>query len=454
MIGNFSKNISEFIADLKGPDGKIYYGWWNILACYPVIMFVFASPLVLLQFIYVDIENEYGLPRGDILTIATFKFTVAAIIAMCAGFYIDKFGAKRAVYICGTVTGFGFIYWHFIGQIPTMDITTSIWIAGIPLGFSSMPLLVATKTICAKWFNKRLGLAMGILAGASSISGILFTPFYAWLVETVGWRDALPLVSLAIFFIGFPVFHFLVRDNPSSAEIQHEFADSDAKNKAIKSNLLEPEKYDNVPEFIDYVKKPQFLIICLVLVIVGFVDQGFGKNISFYIMNDLGFTRSELAWTTVYSFVLGFGSRLAFGWMFDKYSFKGITICYLLIVVSIAMAFGVQGIVTLYIFQMARGFSQSGILVETPVFAKHSFGSNHLGKMLGFFSATSAVGLAMGPRTIGMMHDTYGNYENAFYLCIGLMLFCSAIVYTLKPVYWLKLQEEKVMMASVKFSKK
>ena len=109
---------------------------------------------------------------------------------------------------------------------------------------------------------------------------------------------------------------------------------------------------------------------------------------------------------------------------------------------------------TLYIFQMARGFSQSGILVETPVFAKHSFGSNHLGKMLGFFSATSAVGLAMGPRTIGMMHDTYGNYENAFYLCIGLMLFCSAIVYTLKPVYWLKLQEEKVMMASVKFSKK
>jgi MFS family permease len=135
-----------------------------------------------------------------------------------------------------------------------------------------------------------------------------------------------------------------------------------------------------------------------VLLIIGFVDQGFGKNISFYVMNDLGFTRQQLAWTTVMSFLFGFGSKLAFGWLFDKYSFKGITICYLLIVGSIAMAFGVEGIITLYIFQMARGFSQSGILVETPIFAKHSFGPNHLGKMIGFFSATSAVGLAIGPQ--------------------------------------------------------
>ncbi|MBT5186790.1 MAG: MFS transporter, partial [Kordiimonadaceae bacterium] len=148
-------------------------------------------------------------------------------------------------------------------------------------------------------------------------------------------------------------------------------------------------------------------------------------------------------WTTVASFLLAFGSKLAFGWLFDKYSFKGITFCYLLIVGSIAMAFGVEGIITLYIFQMARGFTQSGILIETPILAKHSFGPNHLGKMIGFFSAISAVGLAFGPRTIGIMHDTYGNYDNAFYLCIGLMLICATIVYFLKPNYWLMLKEEK-----------
>ncbi len=454
MTGTITKTYRRLIADFIGPDGKIYYGWWNILACYPVVMFVFASPLVLLQFIYVDIETEYGLPRGDILTIATFKFIISAIVTLFAGFYIDRFGAKKAVYICGTVSGIGFIYWHFIGQIPGIDVTTSIWIAGIPLGFSSMPLLVATKTLCAKWFNKRLGLAMGILAAASSVSGVLFTPFYAWLVEAIGWRDALPMVSLAIFFIGFPIFYFFTKDDPSSEEIQCEFADADDKSKKVKSDLLEPAKADQLPSFMNYARKPQFIIICITLLMIGFVDQGFAKNVSFYIMNDLGFSKQEMAWTTVFSFLLAFGSKLAFGWLFDKYSFKGIAFCYILIIGSIALAFGVQGIVTLLIFQMARGFTQSGILIETPIFAKHSFGPNHLGKIIGFFSAVSAVGLAFGPRTIGLMHDRYGNYDNAFMLCIGLMIICTIIVYFLKPTYWLKLQREKrLLMSDTKMAK-
>ncbi|MBT5073483.1 MAG: MFS transporter [Kordiimonadaceae bacterium] len=443
MAGDFAKNVSDFWADLKGPDGKVYNGWWNILGCYPVIMFVFASPLVLLQFIYVDIENEYGLPRGDILTIATVKFAISAVVTFIAGIYVDRFGGKKAIYICGTVTGLGFMYWHFIGRIPGLDITTSIWLAGIPLGFSSMPLLMAAKTLCAKWLNKRLGLAMGILAAASSVNGILLTPFYAWLVETVGWRDALPVVSLAIFFIGFPVFYFFVDDNPTSAEIQCEFADAGDKKSTVKSSLLEADKSGKAPEFKEYAKKPNFIVICLVLLIIGFVDQGIGKNISFYIMNDLGFSKQEMAWSTVFSFVFGLASKLTFGWLFDKYSFKGITICYILIAISIALAFGVQGIATLYIFQMARGFTQSGVLVETPILAKHSFGPNHLGKMIGFFSAISAVGLAFGPRYIGMMHDYYGNYDYAFYLCIGLMIFCATVLYFLKPDYWLLLQKEK-----------
>ena len=207
----------------------------------------------MLQFIYVDIETEFGFSRGDILTIATFKFGTAAIAAFFAGFLVDYFGGKKVIYICGTITAFGFGYWHFIGQVPFVDVKTSIWLAGIPLGFSSMPLLMATKTLTAKWFNKRLGLAIGILAAASSVSGIVFTPFYAWLVETVGWRDALPFVSLAIIFIAFPIFHFVAKDDPSTEEIQCEFADADDKKHTVKKGLLEAAKEGKEPKFLNFV---------------------------------------------------------------------------------------------------------------------------------------------------------------------------------------------------------
>ena len=443
-MGNiFSGLFKEIKADMNGPDGKVYYGWWNILACYPIIMFCFSAPLLMLQFIYVDIETELGFSRGDILTIATFKFGTAAIVAFFAGFMVDKWGAKKVIYICGTITAFGFSYWHFIGQVPYVDVKTSIWLAGIPLGFSSIPLLMATKTLTAKWFNKRLGLAIGILAAASSVSGILFTPLYAWLVETVGWRDALPCVSFAIIFIAFPIFHFMSKDNPSSEEIQSEFADADGNKQMVRGHLLEASKAGEEPKFMDFVKNPQFIIISIVLVMVGFVDQGFTKNSAFYIMNDLGFSKQEMAWSTVFSFVFGFSSKIFFGWLFDRWSFKGISTCYVLIAFSIVLAFGIQGVITLLIFQLARGFAHSGILLETPILAKHTFGPNHLGKIIGFFSAITAVGLAFGPRTVGQMHDAYGNYNLAFMICIVLLIICAIILYFLKPTYWLKLQEEK-----------
>ena len=125
----------------------------------------------------------------------------------------------------------------------------------------------------------------------------------------------------------------------------------------------------------------------------------------------------------------------------------------MLIAFSIVLAFGIQGIITLLIFQLARGFAHSGILLETPVLAKHTFGPNHLGKVIGFFSAITAVGLAFGPRTIGAMYDQYGNYNFAFIICIILLIVCAGILFFLKPTYWLKLQQEKKAAAEAELSK-
>ncbi len=94
MANIFTGLYKEIEADMNGPGGRVYYGWWNILACYPVIMFCFSAPLLMLQFIYVDIETELGFSRGDILTAATFKFGTAAIAAFFAGFLVD--------YLCGS----------------------------------------------------------------------------------------------------------------------------------------------------------------------------------------------------------------------------------------------------------------------------------------------------------------------------------------------------------------
>ena len=82
------------------------------------------------------------------------------------------------------------------------------------MGFSAMPLLVATKTLVARWFNRRLGLAIGLTMSASSLAGIFFPVLFAWLIETIGWQSAKAWSSTGIFFIVMPVVYFVIKSNP------------------------------------------------------------------------------------------------------------------------------------------------------------------------------------------------------------------------------------------------
>ena len=203
------------------------------------------------------------------------KSGTAAIVAFGAGFLIDRWGVKTILYVCATMTGLGFVFFHFV------DGKWMWWLAGIPLGFSSIPLLLATKTLVARWFNRRLGLALGLSASATSISGMVFPVFFAWLIQTYGWNNGLPIMSLAILFIVFPVVYYVVKDNPTQEEVRREFGSEAAKpRKFVKGRLIEETQDDTGPSFSNILRNPVFWVLCVVQFFIGFVDQGFTQNVT------------------------------------------------------------------------------------------------------------------------------------------------------------------------------
>ncbi len=411
-------------------------------------MFVFSTPLLMLQYIYPSVEIAFDLTRAEVVAISSVKFATSAIVALTAGFLIDRLGVKRVLYTCATVTGLGMVYFRFI------DSPLMYWLAGIPMGFSSLPLLLATKTLVTRWFNRRLGLALGLAAAASSVAGIVFPVFYAWLTETYGWNNALPIMSVAILVVVFPVVHFVVRDTPSAEELQSEFGADLAPRQLIKGRLIEnaPDEPDKIVEagstLAEIARSPVFVVLCVVQLAVGFADQGFTQNATPFIVNDLGFSLRTAAITTSLSFMVGFTSKIFFGWLFDRISLPGISICYVMIAGYITLAFGIQGVMTLVIFQLARGFAHSGVLMEEPVLAKHAFGPFHLGKVLGTFSTVTAIGLTMGPITVAMLYERAGqSYYPAFGLLSGLMLASATAIFFISPTYRLQMLRERREMA-------
>jgi len=434
MSNRFARVFREIQSEIKGPDGKMYYGWWNVAAVFPCVIFIFFTTNQMLQLMYPAVENALNLSRAEVVSIYSFKSATAAIVAFAAGFLIDRCGVKPILYICATMTGLGFIFFHFV------DGKWMWWLAGIPLGFSSIPLLLATKTLVARWFNRRLGLALGLAASATSISGMVFPVFFAWLIETFGWNNGLPLMSLPILFVVFPVVYYVVKDSPTQEEVSREFGNEAANPRTfVKGRLIEESGDETRPSFSNILNKPVFWALCGVQFAIGFVDQGFTQNVTPFLVTDLGFTLTRVAFTVSLSFILGFSSKIFFGWLFDRYSLKGISFCYVMIAFYISLAFGIQGMVTLIIFQLARGFAHGGVLMEEPVVAKHTFGPNNLGKILGTFSSITALGLMTGPITIGWLYgQAGGTYYPAFLMLVGIMLACAAAMFLIKPEYRLQ----------------
>src|SRR5262249_57481305 len=70
-------------------------------------------------------------------------------------------------------------------------------------------ILVPSTTIVSRWFVQSRGTAMGVLSSATPVGAVAFYPVNAWLIATVGWRQALvcfaciiaaATVSLALFY--------------------------------------------------------------------------------------------------------------------------------------------------------------------------------------------------------------------------------------------------------------
>ncbi|HIG45428.1 MAG TPA: hypothetical protein EYQ20_03010 [candidate division Zixibacteria bacterium] len=133
------------------------------------------------------------------------------------------------------------------------------------------------------------------------------------------------------------------------------------------------------------------------------------QNMTLFMGADLGFALQLVALATGGSLLIGLFSKVFFGWLVGLASLKGISICYVIIALSIALAFGIQGFITLMIFQLSRGFAHSGILIETPILEKHIFSPFHLGKVIGTFSAIAAVGLTFRPITVAKLCQMTGN---------------------------------------------
>ena len=129
-------------------------------------------------------------------------------MAPVAGWFIDKYGPRRIMFLGLGMMGLGFIV---LSRINSLTMLYVVFLALLATGSSfgtGRPVMVAV----ANWFVRRRGRAMGVLFAGYAIGGS-FVFLFDMLIDTFGWRTGAVFAGLAIWGIGFPL-TWVIRHKP------------------------------------------------------------------------------------------------------------------------------------------------------------------------------------------------------------------------------------------------
>src|SRR5579863_2065313 len=190
---------------------RAFYGWWIVtiaalglsLGAAPIIPFsfgVFLGPLV----------REFHSGRATIALASSFFNLALAVSSPVTGWLVDRYGARRVI-LLGTVA-LGAIL--LSGKI----ISSAVW--QLFLFYSALGLvaggsvLVPYGKLAAHWFDRRRGLALGLMMCGTSLGTIIMPSVSQRLIALFGWRGAYAFIGAAVLLIPVPAVAAFLKERP------------------------------------------------------------------------------------------------------------------------------------------------------------------------------------------------------------------------------------------------
>ena len=385
-------------------------GLGNLLASWMILFGVVGIPAIMLPVLYAGIVGDTGWSRGAVAAGVSVRFATGAAAAFFIGAIIDRFGTKLTVILLSVLGGVALISFFFVHGLAEFYVVNGV------LGISQLGLAPALKIYLSKWFNKHQGLAIGAALTALSVAGVVVPLLVTALNARYGWRATAMVMSVPIWVGALPAFLILAKDKPSpgteSAAKPTSHAEK-ARGQGVLAQLM---------------ASPIFWIVLLSNFLIGMIDHAMSEHLVIYFDKDLHFG-AQIAATafTLLMLMSNFG-KFFYGWLFDRYSTRGIAACWFIAAAGIVYATRIHGITSLWTFAVIYGPCQAGMLLNMAILCKHFFGPQALAKSISVISGVYYLGGAVGPGFAGYMFDVTGSYHSAFLIVAGTAAIAGLLV--------------------------
>jgi MFS family permease len=406
--------VSEFREEFRS-------SWPVLTVAFVMIFFGFGVPAFSLMFIYAGAVEEFGWTREQATLLASYKFVTAAAAGLLVGRLLDILQPKyvvAAAAVCGSVA---------LGCLLFVDALPAYYAVGVMLGVNAGGMTVAMKVLVCRIYERSAGTALGLVLTGTSAAGVVLPLCVAPMMQTIGWRPAMAVMSLGTWLVGLPCWFGLFRLRPELA------ARLSAPRRSASVPTLGSGSWRHVQAL---ARTRTFWMITGAIFLGSAVDQGLLQNQVLFLKNDRGLSLESVAWATSLLAGLGVVAKIAFGWLYDRWSIRGIVLCYALLCCSVLLTFTVVGTASMLLFVAIRGLAHGGLIVDVPVLTKHYYGPENLGLNLGLFTLVINLGYAVGPPVLAGFADRTGSYVMGFSVALVVAMVATLLLVPVRPRYF------------------
>ena len=119
-----------------------------------------------------------------------------AAAAPVIGYMVDRYGPRPVLLVGAVLIALGFLAVSLLRGLLTFYLAFIVLAIGMSLG-SLLPQTVAVNI----WFNRYRSRAMALVSLGLGLGGI-GPPLVVWLIETLGWREALRVLAAGMVLVG------------------------------------------------------------------------------------------------------------------------------------------------------------------------------------------------------------------------------------------------------------
>ena len=352
---------------------------------------VFIDPLV----------ARFGWSRGDISLAYSLAFLAGLPAMVIMGWLGDRYGARKLMIGASIVIGAGTVLLGTIKELWHFYVYYGLFVGS--LGNAAFTVLL--PVIVVRWFNRRMGVALGIYWAAMGAGPMIFAPLFRWLIETRGWEWSFALIGFVVGGL-LMAFSFLIRSSPYEMGLSAYGAEGAAREPpASAATGILPEGLREV-----LTNRPVWLLAGIhflgcaahAIILAHVVSMATFKGLSGL---EAAGVLSTIAGTSVIS-------RFASSVLTERLGGRAVlTMALIGQSTPVFILFFANDAWVFYLFAVVFGLCYGGEMVGFPIINRQLFGARApLGSIYSFQMLGAATGMALGGWLGGILFDVSGAY--------------------------------------------